>query len=227
MPNTERQEEVKESSIASKFPSQDIHNQVDRYSWTRPSSPVPEQQAGCAAPRVISHRRARAAVRSRHIESVRVSLAPSPVAVNSAAGNWASQLPDRNRVPEPEAGRAAVSGRSIDSPGRGEYMCTCLGSASAPRPLPRTAPLACAARVASGDLAGRPRDPNGQTPAAGAAKKARGTCLRPWERGDRAPRATRPTPRRPVGALRMAMQVLSGHPLARVSTTQTATDSQQ
>ncbi|PVH66911.1 hypothetical protein PAHAL_1G380800 [Panicum hallii] len=94
-------------------------------------------------------------------------------------------------------------------------MCTCLGSASAPRPLPRTAPLACAARVASGDLAGRPRDPNGQTPAAGAAKKARGTCLRPWERGDRAPRATRPTPRRPVGALRMAMQVLSGHPLAR------------
>ncbi|PUZ77460.1 hypothetical protein GQ55_1G373300 [Panicum hallii var. hallii] len=96
-------------------------------------------------------------------------------------------------------------------------MCTCLGSASAPRPLPRTAPLACAARVASGDLAGRPRDPNGQTPAAGAAKKARGTCLRPWERGDRAPRATRPTPRRPVGALWMAMQVLSGHPLARVS----------
>ena len=59
---------------------------------------------------------------------------------------------------------------------------------------------------------GRPAPrPNGQ-------KRARSTCLRPLERGDRATTATRPTPSRPVGALWMAMpmQVLSGHPLARV-----------
>ncbi|KAG2661538.1 hypothetical protein PVAP13_1KG509213 [Panicum virgatum] len=72
---------------------------------------------------------------------------------------------------------------------------------------------------------GRPAPrPNGQTPAArgGGQKRARSTCLRPLERGDRATTATRPTPSRPVGALWMAMpmQVLSGHPLARVSARQ-------